>query len=262
MVVDNDVYNRLAGTWWDENEMLSVLRNVLTPPRFGYCRDALRRLGVDPRSAPTLDIGCGGGFLAEEFTRIGCRVVGIDPSGPSLETARRHAAAEGLAIDYREGRGEALPVESRSFRIVYCCDVLEHVGDVGAVIGEVARVLVPGGIFFFDTINRTLRSKLLYIKLFQEWSWTSFMPPNLHDWDMFIKPREIEAHLRAHGLESPEIVGISPESRNPLDLIRTLRRLKLGRISFAEFSRYARLQVSKDTSVSYIGYACRPAEAS
>lgn len=262
MVIDNDVYNRLAGTWWDENEMLGVLRNVLTPPRFGYFRDVLRRLGVEPQGAPTLDIGCGGGFLAEEFARIGCRVVGIDPSGPSLETARRHAAAEGLEIDYREGRGEALPLASRSFRIAYCCDVLEHVGDVGAVIGEVARVLVPGGIFFFDTINRTLRSKLLYIKLFQKWSWTSFMPPNLHDWDMFIKPREIEAHLRAHGLESREIVGISSESRNALALIRTLRRRKLGRIGFAEFSRDVRLQASKDTSVSYMGYARQPAEAS
>ena len=86
------------------------------------------------------------------------------------------------------------------------------------------------------------------------------MPPNLHDWDMFIKPREIEARLRAHGLESQEIVGISPESRNPLALIRALRRRKLGRIGFAEFSRDVRLQASKDTSVSYMGYARQPAE--
>ncbi|MBI3105874.1 MAG: hypothetical protein HYY95_09935 [Candidatus Rokubacteria bacterium] len=113
----------------------------------------------------------------------------------------------------------------------------------------------------FDTINRTFQARLLYIKLLQEWSWTSFMPPNLHGWDMFIKPEELRAQLAAHGLESQEIVGISPESKNPIRLIRTLRRRKLGRISFAEFGRSAGLVASKDTSVGYMGYARKPGAA-
>jgi len=83
-----------------------------------------------------LDIGCGGGFLAEEFARLGCQVVGVDPSAVSIDRARRHAVAAGLDIDYRVGVGERLPVGDSEFDIAYCCDVLEHVSDVDAVIGE------------------------------------------------------------------------------------------------------------------------------
>jgi 2-polyprenyl-6-hydroxyphenyl methylase/3-demethylubiquinone-9 3-methyltransferase len=78
-----------------------------------------------------LDIGCGGGFLAEEFARRGCRVVGVDPSAVSIETARRHAALSGLDVDYQVGFGERLPVADGEFDLTYCCDVLEHVSDLG-----------------------------------------------------------------------------------------------------------------------------------
>ncbi|MBM7805031.1 ubiquinone biosynthesis O-methyltransferase [Geodermatophilus bullaregiensis] len=164
MPIDNDVYNRHAAGWWDEDEPLNLLHGSVTPARFGYFVAVLHRLGRDPSGLRALDIGCGGGFLAEEFARLECRVVGVDPSVPSLETARRHAAQSGLEIDYRVGSGEDLPVQGGEFDLAYCCDVLEHVTDLNQVIRETARALKPGGIHLFDTVNRTWASKLLAIK--------------------------------------------------------------------------------------------------
>ena len=135
MPVDNELYNRLYDTWWDENTVLGSMRNGLNPGRFGYFKQVLlEKLRMDLQGKKILDVGCGGGLLAEEFARLGCAVTGIDPSELSLETARRHARESGLQIDSQVGAGESLPCEDGSFDIVYCCDVLEHVQDPGRVI--------------------------------------------------------------------------------------------------------------------------------
>src|SRR5579864_6931600 len=102
MPVDNNHYDRVAATWWDETQPLCMLLTGLNPGRFGYFREVLtQRLGIDLRGKNALDVGCGGGFLAEEFARLGCRVTGVDPSKPTLETARAHASRSGLDINYR-----------------------------------------------------------------------------------------------------------------------------------------------------------------
>ena len=140
------MYDRLAAGWWDSDSFLYTLRSALNPARFPYLRRTMTgTLGIDPKDIAVLDVGCGGGLLAEEFAALGCRVTGVDPSSESLAVARAHAAQGGLAIEYIEGTGEALPFEDASFDVVYCCDVLEHVNDVGKTIVEIARVLKPGG---------------------------------------------------------------------------------------------------------------------
>jgi 2-polyprenyl-6-hydroxyphenyl methylase/3-demethylubiquinone-9 3-methyltransferase len=256
--VDNQVYDEMAGSWWDESGFLHVLRGF-TPARFGYMRRVLTAdLGIDPRGRKTLDIGCGGGILAEEFARLGCAVTGIDPSARSLEAARAHARAAGLAIDYRRGTGESLPFPDATFEVAYCCDVLEHVGDLPKVIAEISRVLKPGGIFLYDTINRTLRSKLVIIKLFQEWSWTSFMPPGFHDWRMFIKPEELLSLLAGNGLRNRDLTGLSP-GVHPLRVVSILRARKRGKISYLEAARRIGLRESRDRSVLFLGYAVKAA---
>ena len=137
MVIDNQIYSRLADTWWTDESVLCLLRMHVNPCRFAYFREVLgERLGIDPRGCRVLDIGCGGGFLTEEFARLGCRVVGIDPSEASLETVREHAAAAGLDIEYRQSFAEQLPFDDGQFDIICCCDVLEHVRDLSAVIAE------------------------------------------------------------------------------------------------------------------------------
>lgn len=257
MPVDNELYNRPGDIWWNENEVLSGLRFTLNPARFGYFRQTLtERLKLDPQGRPTLDIGCGGGLLAEEFARLGCRVTGIDPSVSSLATARAHAQQSGLEIDYQPGIGEQLPFADASFDLVYCCDVLEHVSDLNRVIAETARVLKPGGVYFFDTINRTLFSWLVVIKLFQEWEWSRLMPPNLHAWEQFIRPGDLRAALARHGLECCEIKGMGPAA-SPLTLLRLLRRRKRGAISFRQLSEAARFRVGGHRLASYLGYAVK-----
>jgi 2-polyprenyl-6-hydroxyphenyl methylase/3-demethylubiquinone-9 3-methyltransferase len=204
-----------------------------------------------------LDIGCGGGFLAEEFARLGCRVVGVDPSAVSIETARRHAAATGLDVDYRVGSGERLPAADCEFDLAYCCDVLEHVSDLDAVIGETARVLTAEGIFLFDTINRTPTSKLVAIKAMQEWRLTRLSDATVHEWAMFIKPGELAVALGSHGLRIDEIVGLGPRSSKSLALLNCIRA-KAGRISYGELSRRLDVGQIKNTSLSYMGFATKP----
>lgn len=212
-------------------------------------------LQLSPAGLRVLDVGCGGGILAEDFARLGSRVTGVDPSAPTLEAARRHAEQEGLGITYEQAGGESLPLVDASFDVVCCCDVLEHVADVAAVVSEIARVLRPGGVFFYDTINRTFRSKLVAIKVMQDWEWSRFVPPDLHAWTMFIKPEELAAALRRQGLEPQGVLGMVPASRNLLTMIKALRDRKKGRITYAELGRRLRLREGRDTSVSYMGWA-------
>jgi 2-polyprenyl-6-hydroxyphenyl methylase / 3-demethylubiquinone-9 3-methyltransferase len=255
--VDNTVYDRMAESWWDERGFLHMLA-ALNPARFGYMRRVLvDELRLAPVGLRALDIGCGGGLLAEEFARLGCAVVGVDPSVESLAAARAHAASQGLAIGYQCATGEALPFVDESFDIVYCCDVLEHVTDWRQVIAETARVLKPGGTYLYDTINRTHRSRLIVIKLLQEWRWTALMPPRLHDWHMFIRPTELRQELEHHGLVPGGLTGLKPRA-NPLRLAGILGRRKRGLLSPAAAVREMDLGESPDTSVSYMGYARKP----
>jgi 2-polyprenyl-6-hydroxyphenyl methylase/3-demethylubiquinone-9 3-methyltransferase len=257
MPVDNQLYNRPGDIWWNEQEHFSMLRTMLNPVRFEFFRGVLmEQISGDARGRSALDVGCGGGLLAEEFARLGLRVTGIDPSRPSVLTAGKHAAENGLAIRYLAGLGESLPFSDCSYDIVICCDVLEHVDDPARVIAEIARVLKDGGLFLYDTINRTLRSRIAVIGAFQQWEWTSCAPANLHDWSHFIKPRELRAIMAEHGLEHGGAAGMSPRA-NPIELIRQMRKRKRGQISHGELGRRMRMGVSRDLSMSYMGWAVK-----
>lgn len=261
MTIDNAVYDRMASTWWDDSSPLAILRTAVNPVRFQYFRDVLvEKLGLNPVELQLLDVGCGGGFVAEEFARLGCRVTGIDPSAPTTEAAAAHARAGGLAIDYRIGTGEQLPVGDATFDAVSCCDVLEHVSDLEAVMAEVARALRPGGVFLYDTINRTLRSKIGIIKVAQEWPLSRVVPEHFHEWQMFVTPGELEAVLDGCGLSHRQSVGIAPK-RNPLFLLGLLIAVKRGRISFAQMGQRMEMRRSCDLSVSYMGYAVKEAQS-
>ncbi|MFD4998328.1 bifunctional 2-polyprenyl-6-hydroxyphenol methylase/3-demethylubiquinol 3-O-methyltransferase UbiG [Streptomyces buecherae] len=252
MPVDNDVYNHLS--WWDDNQPFATLE-AFTPPRFDYFHEVLTsRLGLDLTGQRMLDIGCGGGLLAERFARAGAQVTGVDPSGPSLKAAAEHARAEGLSIRYQEGFAEQLDFPDASFDLVYCCDTLEHVTDTSRAISEAVRVLKPGGYYLYDTINRTFRSRLGMIKMAQDWKSVRFAPKDLHDWNGFIKPAELHALFRTHGLHNEDLVGFA-SSRPPLELLRAMRSRARGEITYGELGRRFQLRVAKDTSVIYGGYA-------
>ena len=257
MPIDNEVYDREGGGWWDEDNPLNILQGSMTPGRLAYFRHVLaERLNLDSAGLRALDVGCGGGFLAEELARLGCQVVGVDPSVVSIDTARGHATEVGLDIDYRVGSGEDLPVSDGKFDLVFCCDVLEHVSDLDRVISEISRSLRPQGVFLFDTINRTRTSKLLAIKVVQDWRLTRFVDVTVHDWDMFIKPAELGRSLHAHRLHIREVVGLAPRASVPgvlLNFVRAKRR----RISYGELSRRLDIGQVESTRVSYMGFATK-----
>jgi 2-polyprenyl-6-hydroxyphenyl methylase / 3-demethylubiquinone-9 3-methyltransferase len=256
--VNNEIYRNLGHAWWDDDVgEFSTLRFWINPVRFGYFQRVLSHHKVLQRGQRSLlDVGCGGGLLAEEFARAGFEVAGIDPAPETIATARAHAATSGLHIEYQTGSGEQLPFADASFDLVACCDVLEHVDDVNRVISEIARVMKPGGLFLYDTVNRTFISKLAMIKVMQEWRSTAFAAPNSHVWEKFIKPEELVILFRRHGLEQREARGIMPRL-NPIATLLEFRRRVQGKITFKELGQRLHFQESDHLEASYMGYATR-----
>lgn len=254
MEVNNAIYDTLGHMWWSDDAgfEFTSLRFCMNPLRHGYFSRQLRQLDI--RGGALLDIGCGGGFLSEAFAQDGFRVTGIDPSANSLAAARAHAAHGRLAIDYREGRGESLPFEDASFDVVACCDVLEHVDDPRQVIREVARVLKPGGVFLYDTPNRTRMSKFVVIKVWQDWDLAGTGLSNLHVWEKFIRPAELIAMLGSAGLSNGGMSGVSPV-KSPLVLLYRMWQVRKGRIRGEAVGQAFAMRESDDVSTSYLGWA-------
>jgi 2-polyprenyl-6-hydroxyphenyl methylase / 3-demethylubiquinone-9 3-methyltransferase len=172
MAIDNEMYSRIDYGWWDgdDNSTTVFLHYFINPIRFAYFLDILKHKSSGVISGRRLlDVGCGGGYVCEEFSKTGFEVTGIDLSQNTLKAARSHAAQSRLQIESEYGKAEAIPFGDATFDNVCCCDVLEHVESVNGTISEIARVLKPGGLFFFDTINRTLASWLVMIKIAQAW---------------------------------------------------------------------------------------------
>lgn len=259
MGADNTLYDRDWETWWSGKGHLSLLA-MIVPARLRFLREVCDcESGLELAGKRVLDVGCGGGLFSEELARLGCDVTGIDPSQESIRVAREHAEESRLDIDYHVGRGEELPFEDATFDVVVCCDVLEHVDDLARVMAQTVRVLRPGGLYVYDTVNRNWVSKLFLIHLFQEWSATNLVPPGLHDWERFIKPHEMDQLLQEHGLRPIRRSGMAPDL-GPLVSIRRLRdlhRLKKGTLDHATFAEGMLFDLSPIELTNYIGAAVK-----
>jgi 2-polyprenyl-6-hydroxyphenyl methylase / 3-demethylubiquinone-9 3-methyltransferase len=255
--VDNTIYDRIPNEWWSDDSFMALLRHSVNPARFAYFKRALLEgSGVSLAGLSVLDVGCGGGLLSEQFAAEGCNVVGLDQSAPTLEAATAHALASGLAIEYRQGNAQALPFQDTQFDVVCCCDVLEHVDSVQQVITEIARVLKPGGMVCLDTINRTWLSKLLAIKVAQDWPLTRMVPRDVHVWEQFVTPQELTERLEQVGFAGLHFSGLTP-SMNPFRALSLFIRHKLGRINFAAFGHGMVLRESSLLSLAYMGVATK-----
>lgn len=254
--INNSLYNEEGDIWWQPDTFLHLLKTSINPWRVGYSRNILKKSGIDPNGKTALEVGSGGGILTEEICKMGFRTTGIDPADNSLQTAKNHAAAGGLNIQYDKGTGEQLPYADHSFDCVFCCDVLEHVKDLPKVISEISRVLKPNGIFFYDTLNRTFISKIVAIKIWQEWKRWAFMPPNLHVWKMFIKPEEMKSLLAQNHLEWKEHKGSQPNVSIPT-MLRYLRKRTKGEWTYADLGKNFCLVESNDMNILYAGYAVK-----
>jgi 2-polyprenyl-6-hydroxyphenyl methylase/3-demethylubiquinone-9 3-methyltransferase len=175
----------------------------MVPARLGYF-DCVA--GWQGKSV--LDLGCGGGFMSEALARRGALVTGVDPAAAAIAIATQHAASENLPIRYLAAAGESLPLPEHSMDYVVCVDVLEHISDLGGVLNEVARVLRPGGIFLFDTINRTRLAAFVLVfvgeRIFR------LLPRGTHDPAKFISPGELDALLSQRGFGPCKFAGLGP----------------------------------------------------
>ena len=195
--------------WWDKGCFLYQM----TGDRCDYIESCITKaLGKGSiAQLQILEVGCGGGLICEQLAQRGAEMVGIDPSQGALDTAVAHAQERGLGqhIHYQQGYAEALPFADGSFSAIVCFDVLEHVRDLKATIEEIARVLAPGGVFVFDTINRTLMARAILI-----WYGENFpsggLKPGIHNYHAFIKPVELQNLISANGLQVQELKGFMP----------------------------------------------------
>ncbi|MCR9085921.1 MAG: bifunctional 2-polyprenyl-6-hydroxyphenol methylase/3-demethylubiquinol 3-O-methyltransferase UbiG [Rhodobacteraceae bacterium] len=200
---DLTIYDAEAEAWWsDSARWVRTLKNMV-PGRMAYF-DGF----TDWQGAAVLDLGCAGGFMAEALDDRGARVTGIDPAAQAIDAARAHAAQTGREIAYDVGVGEALPYPEDAFDHVVCVDVLEHVSDLPRVLAEVARVLKPGGLFLFDTINRNPLARFATITMAE--NVLGLLPRGTHDPAMFIKPGELRDALTAAGLVPGRFTGLGP----------------------------------------------------
>lgn len=242
--VRNDLtfYDQQAPHWWDEAATVYPLQR-LNPLRFQY----FDRFVPDWSGLQVLDVGCGGGYTCEFLAQRGAKVWGVDQSAACIEAAQAHAAQGFLSIDYHHGMGEQLPYGDRTFDVVICVDVLEHVANPARTLAEIHRVLKPGGLFCFDTLNRTWQSRLVMIWLLEDL--LQEIPQGIHDWRKFITPQELTVLLQQHCFSSITINGFNLFGSTLLEKIAALRYYW----QTGDF----RIRFDTDTSIMYIGIAIK-----
>jgi 2-polyprenyl-6-hydroxyphenyl methylase/3-demethylubiquinone-9 3-methyltransferase len=194
-------FDSIATGWWDPEGPFRPLHD-LNPARLKFVAERAELNGAD-----VIDVGCGGGILAESLARAGANVTGIDVAPRVLATARLHLHESKLDIDYREQTVEATAREERGrYDIVTCMEMLEHVPDPASVIQALADLLKPGGHAFLSTLNRTPLAFALGI-VGAEYV-ARLLPRGTHRYDRFIRPSELAAWLRAAGLELRDVTGV------------------------------------------------------
>ena len=195
--------------WWDKGCLLFQL----TPERCDYIESRVNRVfGRNAlRQQEVLDVGCGGGLISHELAMREALIVGIDPSENALEVAREKVRQSGLGQNayFECGYAESLPYADGSFSVIVCFDTLEHVHDLSATIREIARVLAPGGIFIFDTINRTFLARLALIWIGESIP-VNGLTPGIHNYEKFIKPNELRNERLQNDLIIGEMTGFMP----------------------------------------------------
>jgi len=222
-------FEAIAAEWWDENGRFKPLHRI-NPLRLDYIDEALSLQGKQ-----VLDVGCGGGLLAESMAQRGALVTGLDRSPKALDVARCHAKQCGIELDYIENDAETWVEEHRNYYdAVTCLEVLEHVPDVPRTIAACSNMIKPGGLFFFATLNRT---PMAYLKAIIGAEYVmGWLPKGTHDYAKFIRPSEMHTALNQAHLEIQGICGMS----------------------------YALLgdtfSLSSDLSVNYLGVARKAAE--
>jgi len=207
-----DKFSALAHRWWDPTSEFKPL-HAINPLRLGWIQSITNLQGKR-----ILDVGCGGGILAESLSKAGATVTGIDLSSKALKVAELHQLESGTSVRYLAISAEDLAKEeSQSYDVVTCMEMLEHVPDPSSVVQACAKLCKPGGHIFFSTLNRNPKSYLFAI-IGAEYI-LQLLPKGTHQYEKFIKPSELAQFTRAAGLEVIELKGMT---YNPITQIYRL----------------------------------------
>ena len=207
-------FSELAHRWWDPASEFRPLHEI-NPLRLEWIDRHAQLSGK-----AILDVGCGGGILAEAMSARGARVTGIDLAGKALKVAQLHLRESMLPVHYEEASAEAYAeTHAGAFDVVTCMEMLEHVPDPASTVAACAKLIAPGGRAFFSTINRNPKSYLFAV-IGAEYI-LKLLPKGTHDYARFIKPHELAQWCRDAGLQLDEVIGMT---YNPLT-----RRYSLGR---------------------------------
>lgn len=234
-------FSAMAADWWDPHGDFRPLHKF-NPVRLGFLRErAAAHFALDPASRRPLeglsliDVGCGGGLVAEPMARLGAQVTAVDASEANIKTAMTHARENGLDIDYRVGTVEGMiAAGSGPYDIVLALEVVEHVADPRQFLQDAASLVRPGGLMVVATINRTAKAFALAIvgaEYVLRW-----LPRGTHDFAKLVRPGEVASALRQAGLQTEPPQGVS----------------------YAPLTDSWRL--SQDTKVNYMVVGTRPAE--
>ena len=200
-------FSQLAHKWWDPESAFKPLHEI-NPLRLGFIDQHASLSGKR-----VLDVGCGGGILAESMAALGAQVTGIDLAKKSLKVAQLHSMESGIAVEYRCIAVEALAeADPGQYDVVTCMEMLEHVPNPDSVIASCTKLARPGGHLFFSTLNRKPVAWLQAI-LGAEYL-LQLLPRGTHDYERFIKPSELARSMRQHGLSLRELKGMQ---YNPLN---------------------------------------------
>ena len=205
-------FSALAHRWWDPNSEFKPL-HAINPLRLDWIKSF-----IDLDGKKVLDVGCGGGILAESISQSGAETTGIDLSDKALKVAELHALEVGANLTYRSISAEALAQEQpEQYDVVTCMEMLEHVPDPASVVRACATLCKPGGTLFFSTLNRSPKSYLFAI-IGAEYI-LKLLPKGTHEYAKFIKPSELVAFTRHAELE---LLGMKGLSYNPITQVYSL----------------------------------------
>ena len=201
-------FEKIAHEWWEPEGKFKPLHQI-NPIRVDYiCSQLTGSQSIDLTGLEMVDIGCGGGILSEALNQRGASILGIDRSERIIGAAKAHQQESGSSVDYRVQSSEALVAERPgSFDVVLAMEVLEHVPDVGQFLADCAALLKPDGIFFFATLNRTLKAWSMAI-VGAEYI-LGWLPRGTHTYGKFIRPSELDRDLRRVGIQMEDLRGMS-----------------------------------------------------
>lgn len=195
-------FNDIASRWWDPDGEFKPL-HLLNPVRLSYISDELQGLF----GKTVIDIGCGGGILAESMARSGANVTGLDMAQDSLNVARLHALEAGVTLNYQQATAEQYAAEhGEQFDVVTCMEMLEHVPEPMSVIQACADLAKPGATLFFSTLNKTWKAYLLAIVGAEHVM--KLVPKGTHEFSKFIRPSTLMRYLEQAGLEITDATGL------------------------------------------------------